>query len=202
MRGVGIDQQVTQGIEADEVERLERDLIPRQGLQCLRNGGQCGLLSLVDGGGEWVVFGLAGGEDAVDDQVLLGQADGGKFFMGACRLAQRGALRTGHQHEASTQGIGQRLHRSLVLAALFFQARQRPQTRRIAFACLQKSAPCARQLQQADCVACGGCVEDDMRVILCQRRIGQQGRELVEGGDFRGASTRQGFFDAIHYRIG
>jgi hypothetical protein len=51
---------------------------------------------------------------------------------------------------------------------------------------------------------CGrwGCVENDVRVILRQRRIGQQGRELVEGGDFRGAGTRQGFFDAIHYRIG
>ena len=45
-------------------------------------------------------------------------------------------------------------------------------------------------------------VENDVSVILRQRRIGQQGRELIEGGDFRGAGTRQGFFDAIHYRIG
>lgn len=57
-------------------------------------------------------------------------------------------------------------------------------------------------MQQADGVAGRGCVENDVRVILRQRRIGQQGRELIEGGDFRGAGTRQGFFDAIHYRIG
>ena len=57
-------------------------------------------------------------------------------------------------------------------------------------------------MQQADGVAGRGCVENDVRVILRQRRIGQQGRELIEGGDFRGAGTRQGFFDAAHHVVG
>ena len=44
IRGVGIDQQMAQSVEAHEVERLERDLIPRQRLEDRRNGGQRSLL--------------------------------------------------------------------------------------------------------------------------------------------------------------
>lgn len=71
IRGVGIDQQMAQSVEAHEVERLERDLIPRQRLEDRRNGGQRSLLFFVDGSGKRIGFGLAGRKYAVDDQVLL-----------------------------------------------------------------------------------------------------------------------------------
>ena len=63
--------QMAQSVEAHEVERLERDLIPRQRLEDRRNGGQRSLLFFVDGSGKRIGFGLAGRKYAVDDQVLL-----------------------------------------------------------------------------------------------------------------------------------
>jgi hypothetical protein len=110
--------------------------------------------SLVDGGGERVVFGLAGGKTPLMTRYCWDRP------MAASSSWVRAASRSvgaahGPPAPGECAGIGQRLHRSLVLAALFFQARQRPQARRIAFACFQKAAPCARQLQQADGVACG-----------------------------------------------
>jgi hypothetical protein len=128
------------------------------------NVGQRGLLAPHDGGGQRVLPYRISREHAVDHQVLLRQADGGQFFMGARRLAQRGALRAGHQHQARALHVGQGGHGLLVLAALLLQPGQRPQAGGVALACLQKTAPCARQLQQADGVARGRGVEQDVLV--------------------------------------
>jgi hypothetical protein len=114
--------------------------------------------SLVDGGGQRVVFGLAGGKTPLMTRCCCDRP------MAASSSWVRAASRSvGAAHgppAPAVRKVGQRLHRSLVLAALFFQG-QRPQARRIAFACFQKAAPCARQLQQADGVA-GGAVSKMM----------------------------------------
>ena len=59
---------------------------------------------------------------------------------------------------------------ALVLRALLFQAGQRPEAGGVALAGLEKAAPRAGQLQQADGMAGRGGVENDVVVIGGQRR--------------------------------
>ena len=105
------------------------------------------------------------GQHAVDDQILLRQADGRELVVRARRLAQGGLLGARHQHQARALRVGQGIDRVLVLRALLLQPGQRAQARRVALAGLEEAAPGAGQLQQADGVA-GGCgVEDDVIVV-------------------------------------
>jgi hypothetical protein len=90
------------------------------------------------------------------------QADGGQLAVGAGHFAQGGLLGSGHQHQAGTRRVGQRVDGRLVLAALLLQPGQRAEAGGIALALLQKAAPGARQLQQADGVAGGRGVENDV----------------------------------------
>ena len=56
-------------------------------------------------------------------------------------------------------------------------------------------------MQQADGVAGGRGVENDVVVVGGQRRIGQQRREFVEGRDLGGAGAGELLFDALDHRL-
>ena len=117
--------------------------------------------------------------------------------MRACHFSQGGRLRPRYQDQTGTQWVCQRFDCRLVLAALFLQPSQGAETGGIAFACLQKAAPGSRQLQQANGVAGGGGVKNDVIVIGSQRSICQQRGKFVKCGNFRGTGTGQLFFDAL-----
>lgn len=51
-------------------------------------------------------------------------------------------------------------------------------------------------------MTCGRSIENDVRVISGQRRVGQQCGELVEGGDFRRAGTGELLLDSLDHRLG
>jgi hypothetical protein len=116
----------------------------------------------MQGRGQGVEGGLGGGQHPVDHQVLPRQADGGQLLVGAGHFAQGGLLGAGHQHQAGTRRVGQGVHGGLVLAALLFQTGQGAKAGGVALALLEKAAPRAGQLQQADGVAGGRGVENDV----------------------------------------
>ena len=134
--------------------------------------------------------------------MLLRQADRREFFMGAGNFAQGGFLRARHQNQARALRIGQRIDGGLVLAALLFEAGQGTQAGGIALAFVEKAAPGAGQLQQADGVAGGRRIEDDVVVIGGQGRVHEQGGEFVEGGDLGGAGAGELLLDALDDGIG
>ena len=145
--------------------------------------------------------GLAFGQQAVDDEVLARQADGGQLLVRARGLAQRGTLAARHQYQAGAGAVLQGFDGGLVLGALLVQPGQRAEARGIALAGLQKAAPRARQAEQADGVAGGRGVEEDMVEPARGCVIGQQTGEFVEGGDLGGAGAGELFFDALHHVV-
>ena len=189
-----IGKQGVQCIQSDQIEGLERDLIARQRSQSGWHCRQRVLLARANRRRQRIVLPFVlrftARQHAVDDQVLLRQADRRQFFMRTGRLKQRGGLRAGDQHQARAQRIGQRLDGRLVLGALLFQPCQWAQARCIALAFIEKAAPRARQLQHPDRVSGRRRIEDDVIVIGIERRIGQQRGELVERGDLGRASAR------------
>ena len=131
------------------------------------------MFAFVDCRGQRIVVGFDGGQDAVDDEMLLVEADGGQFFMSTRHLAQGRLLGARDQHETGLQRIGQGFNRRLVLGALFFQSGQRAETRGVALARFQKARPGARQLQQANGMTGGRGVENDVLEIGGERGVGQ-----------------------------
>ncbi|MNZ53072.1 hypothetical protein D3C78_709390 [compost metagenome] len=141
-------------------------------------------------------------EDAIDDQLLIVKAYGRQFVMGTRHFPQGRGLRTGDQYQPGFLCIRESCNGLGVLAALFFQSSQWPQTGSIPLALLQKLAPCTRQLQQTYGVPGGGRIENDM-VIFCQQRlVGKQGSEFVKGGDLCGTGTGELLLDAAHHALG
>ncbi len=57
------------------------------------------LLSLPDGSRQGVIHQLALGEDAIDDQLLIGKAYGRQLIMGTRYFPQGRGLRPGHQNK-------------------------------------------------------------------------------------------------------
>ena len=208
----GVAQQTAQGVEPDQVEGLQRDAIHRQGLEHVRKRRQRRLLAPGDGGRQAVNTGFVtalaprfarlGRQHAVDDQVLLAQADGRQLCMGARDLAQRSLLGARDQDQTSPLGIGQGRDGGAVLRALFLQPCQGTEAGRIALAGLEKAAPGPRQLQQPDGVAGRRGIEDDVIEVGGQRRVEQQRGELVEGRDLRRAGPGELLFDALDHRLG
>ena len=196
-----VAEQMPQGIEPHQIERLEWDAVLWQCPQRWRHVLQRPLLARRNGDGQRVTA-VIGRQHAIDDQVLLAQPDIRQFLMRAIGLAQRGALGTRDQHQTRVRGVGQGLHRRLVLGALFFQPRQRAQARRIALARFQETTPRARQLQKANGVPRGGRVENDVVEPSGQGRVGQQLGEFVKGRNLGGASARELFFDALDHIVG
>ena len=195
------DEKLAKRIQADQVERLQANLIDRQGFQDVRNIEQGSLLTLEDSFRQEIAAHGSLGQDAVDHQVLLLQTNASQFFMRPGNLAQRGGLGPGDQDQPGAHGVSQSLDRRLVLGALLLQPGQRAETGSIAFVLVEKARPCARQLQQADGVTGRRGIEDDVIVADNQRRVSQQRGELVEGGNFRGACAGQLLFDPFHDRF-
>jgi hypothetical protein len=106
-----------------------------------------------------------GGQHAVDDQVLLRQADGGQFGVGARRLAQGGRCARATSTRRVRAGSARASTAALYWLRCFSRPGQRPEAGGVALALFQKAAPRARQLQQADGVAGGRGVENDVVVI-------------------------------------
>ena len=75
-----VGQQLPEGVEADEIEGLELDKVARKRNQHGRNVLERRLFAFVDCRGQRIVVGFDGGQDAVDDEMLLFEADGGQFF--------------------------------------------------------------------------------------------------------------------------
>ena len=196
-----VRQQMLQGVQPDQIEGLELDLIARQVAQGRGQVGQRGRFACVDGGRQRVVRTFALWHQPVDHQMLARQADGRQLVACAGRFTQGTTLGACHQHQSGAQRVGQRIHRRLVRHALLFEPGQWAETRGIAFAGFQKTAPRARQLQQADGVAGGGRVKHDVIEVSGQGRVQQQAGELVEGGDFGGAGPRELLLDAFHHGV-
>ena len=160
------------------------------------------LLTLPYGSRQGIIRQLALREDAIDDQLLIGKADGRQLVMGTRHFPQGRGLRPGNQNKPGFSGIGKGRNSLCVLAALFFQPGQWPQTGSIALALRQKLAPCPRQLQQTDGVTGRRRVEHDMVVFPHQAAVGQERGEFVKGGDLRGAGTGKLFFNAAYHTVG
>ena len=195
-------EELAQRVQPHQVEGLEGDPVGGQAGQPGGHRGEGRLLAGEDRCGERVALRLARRQEAVDDQKLPVDADGGQLVVGARHFAQGGLLGAGHQHQPGARAVGQRFHRRLVLAALLFQPGQRAQAGRVALARLEKAAPRAGQLQQADGVAGGRGVEDDVLVVVGQAGIHQQPGEFVEGGDLGGAGAGELLLDALHHAVG
>ncbi len=89
-----------------------------------------------------------------------------------------------------------------VLGASLLESSQRPQAGGVSFAVVKETGPGAGKLQQPDGMTGRGGVEDDVVVPLVGGIVGQQGGELVEGSDLRGARARQLFGDRRDFRSG
>ena len=63
------------------------------------------LLTLPYGSCQGVIRQLALGEDAIDDQLLIGKADSGQFVMGTRYFPQGRGLRPSHQNKPGFPGI-------------------------------------------------------------------------------------------------
>ncbi len=159
------------------------------------------LLTLPYGSRQGIIRQLALREDAIDDQLLIGKADGRQLVMGTRHFPQGRGLRPGNQNKPGFSGIGKGRNSLCVLAALFFQPGQWPQTGSIAL-------PCARNSLHAPAVATDGWCD---RSAPCRTRygriphqaaVGQERGEFVKGGDLRGAGTGKLFFNAAYHTVG
>ncbi len=103
-------------------------------IQCLRQLIACGFLLR---------------QQAVNDQILLRQTDGGQFVIGTRYFFQRCGLCSGDQHHPRQFRIRQCVYGGAILAALFFQPGQRAETGRTVLAVVEITAPCAGQLQHS-----------------------------------------------------
>ena len=162
--GRGFNEQLAQGVEADEIEGLQRHIIARQGAERLGDGRQGRLLAFVDCLGERIERRFFLGQQAVDDQELLGEADCRQLAMGARCFAQGGVLSAGDEDEPGALSIREGLHGGIILCALLFEARERAEARGVAFARFEKARPGDGQLQQPDGVAGRRGVENNVVV--------------------------------------
>ncbi|MCY1413127.1 hypothetical protein D9M71_285530 [compost metagenome] len=166
-------QQHAQGLHAHQVERLERQAILRQRGEISGKLLQRALFPLENRGGQWIALGGLLGKQAVDDQVLTGQANAMQLVMGVRGLLERGRLRSRDQHQAGLSGVGQSLDRIGILALLLFQPDQRPQVGGGIGIVFQIAGPGAGQFQHADGMSGGRSIEDDMLEVAAQRLIRQ-----------------------------
>ncbi len=184
-----------------EIEGLQRDIVSRQGAQHLGHGLQGRLLARDDAGGERVALDGGRGEQSVHHQVVAGGADRGQFLVRASHLAERRGLCPCDEHHAGPAGVGECVDRRLVLRALLVEPGERPEAGGVALPGVQKPAPRARQLQQADGVPGRRRVEDDVVVPGGDAGVGQQVGELVEGGNLGRAGARELLLDALHHIV-
>ena len=181
-------QQRAQGRQADGIERAQRHPVLRQCLQRCRQGLQR-LLSDVFDRTRHGVAAVAGMEHAVDHQALVVQAQLAQFHRGPGGLRHRATVGPGHQDDGCLCGVAQCVKRGLEARLLHLQARMRAQAGRPTVVALQEAGPGLGQAEQAQGVARGRGVEDD--VVPGLRAVGQQAGELVERGDLGRAGPRQ-----------
>jgi hypothetical protein len=163
-------EEVAEMRDAHQVEGLERELVGGEGGEFCGQRGEGGLLAAADSGGEGARFGFGGGEDAVDDQVGVGEADFGEFVAGAGHFGKRRSLGAGDQDETGAGGIGQGLDGETVAVALLFEPREGAETGGVAVPFFKEPGPGAGELEEADGVAGGGGVEDD---VVVGERVGE-----------------------------
>ncbi len=183
-------EQRAQLVDADQVERLQRQAVGGQRAQGFRHGLRAQPVRVErprPRAGRWPP--RRPRQDAVDHQRLAAEPDGREFIARARHFAQCRGLRTCNQYQSRARRIGERCDRRLVLAALLLQAGQRAQAGGVSLASLEEAGPGAGQLQQANRVARRCRIEQDVIVVARQRRVGQERRELIERGDLRRAGT-------------
>jgi hypothetical protein len=81
---------VAQGVQADQVEGLERDLVGGQPGAATGMAASAACSRCDDGGGQRVGCGFAAGNTPLMTRYCFEQADGGQLGVGARGLAQRG----------------------------------------------------------------------------------------------------------------
>ena len=197
--GVRVVLVVKQGgecLQADHVDALEAHRVAGQGCEGGGHSSERGLFAVVDGAGQ-VVGGSCGGQDAVNDQVGGMDVELGELVQGAGNLAQRGLLGPGDEHQAGAGEVGEGLDGGAVGGAILLESAHGPQAGRVTLAVVEVAGPAAGQLQQADSVAGGGGVEDDVVVAHGGLGVGEQVGELVERGDLGGAGARQLLGDGL-----
>ena len=152
---------------------------------------------------ERIIIRGGGGQDPIDHDVLVGQADRGELTVRTGDLRQCRLLGAGHEHQSGALGVGQRRHRPGVEGALLVESGQWSQTGCVAPSVGEEVGPGARQLEQPDGVACRCGVEQHV-VERADRAvgIGEEFGELVEGGDLGGARSGELFGDRLHLGVG
>jgi len=100
-----VGQQMLQGVQPDQIEGLELDLIARQVAQGRWQVGQRGRFPRLDRRSQRIVGTFPCWHQAVDHQMLARQADGCQLIVGAGCFTQGAALGAGHQHQSGPQGI-------------------------------------------------------------------------------------------------
>jgi hypothetical protein len=132
---------------------------------------------------------------------LIRDAEGAEFFRRAFGFAQRRELRTAHEHERCRFRIGQRVDGGFVNAALLFQSGQRTEAGGAAGVFVEKLIPRLRQTHQAQRVAGGRGVEDDVVVGLRGLGIADEAGEFVKGGDLDRAGAGKLLLHAAQRRF-
>jgi hypothetical protein len=125
--------------------------------------------------------------NGVHHRALVAQAQIQQLAMRARGLAQGGRIGTRHEHDGGARRIRKRLQPGAEALLLHLQPRVRPQAGCTAVVAFEEAGPGPGQAQQAQGVA-GGCgVEDD--VVVALGVVGQQADEFIEGGDLCRAGT-------------
>ena len=178
-------------VQAGDVVRPQGNLEARQSGDGFGQGLQGNLLFFVQRLGRVVI---PRSQEAVDDELLVGNAQGGQLLRRPRRFFQGQVIGTGDEEHRRLLPVGQGLDGLFIQFFPRFQPRQLPQAGRAVFALLDELAPRRRQLQHAQGVACRRRIENDVVVIAGDGFVGEEVGELIEGGDFYSTRAGQLFF--------
>ena len=152
-------------------------------------------------GEERVGAGL-GRDDAVDDQLVVGDAQLAQLGNCALGLFDGHSLGVQHEDEGRGRGVAHQGHRALVLVLGVLNRRRRANAGLTAALAgsIDGLAPLGRQFQQAQGGASGRGVEDhDVEGLAVGRRRVEKVGEAVEGGHLGGARTTHLLFHHLHH---
>ena len=187
-------------VGADRREVQQRHL---DAWQAAEPGGQRGeRVALARGEREGgVVVAVGGVEHAVEREHLVAHAGLGQLTAGALGLGQRRLLGAADEHERRDLWVAERADAGGVEVALVLQAGQRPQARRAGSVGVDEAGPRGWQREQAQRVARGRGVEDDVVIAGGRLGVSEQPGEDVEGGDLHRARARQALLHAGDGRV-
>ncbi len=136
-------------------------------------------------------------EQSIDGELNVAYPEIGQFAARALGFAQCRCVGAADQNDGGLVRIGEAFDRGRVKRLLLLQSGKRPETGRAAGRRGDEIVPGRGQRQQSQGMSGRGGVEDDVIEILRCRRIAEQFRELVEGGDLDGARAGELLLHAL-----